>query len=499
MMILVFLLGVFSWNFSLAVWNEEKHIVCSGKDFNLPIKSRVRVVMFIPSSPPGPTRVVLDHNKVMDPRYGWTGEKILQVKEVTGKDQGLFKLKMSSGFVYKKIYLTVVDCIKSVRRFYGDDLKIHISSGGALMEFSPKSSQSLSQPTTLWNSSIPSKSQQSRGSVKAGHWILEGLTQADQGNYTLRDVNRQLLSTVHLIVEEHGFSFTYFTGDSLILPLFLPYSKTHLSFIPSYSSSSYVSITDRPAVLLVRGGEVVATAERYRWQLMPARVGQSDEIVIEQLRLDNTGVYEVRDTEGNLVSSTWLEVVKKPKWRANFKSVAAPLCGLGFMAVIVLLKKKYPSWSRPSRNTQRNASVTPFGAHLYSETYSYPFTPQFPSHPLWDGAQNSGNCVSPMADITPAAKTACTPSTETEPLVDRAQTDPANNILQTRGMEGERKASITFPLSSDCLRSSEPYVQFQIKKTGKFTHGKEYLSLLPLSTNTSDCCSVYTSDKLSFS
>ncbi|XP_023653185.1 uncharacterized protein [Paramormyrops kingsleyae] len=469
MMILVFLLGVFSWNFSLAVWNEEKHIVCSGKDFNLPIKSRVRVVMFIPSSPPGPTRVVLDHNKVMDPRYGWTGEKILQVKEVTGKDQGLFKLKMSSGFVYKKIYLTVVDCIKSVRRFYGDDLKIHISSGGALMEFSPKSSQSLSQPTTLWNSSIPSKSQQSRGSVKAGHWILEGLTQADQGNYTLRDVNRQLLSTVHLIVEEHGFSFTYFTGDSLILPLFLPYSKTHLSFIPSYSSSSYVSITDRPAVLLVRGGEVVATAERYRWQLMPARVGQSDEIVIEQLRLDNTGVYEVRDTEGNLVSSTWLEVVKKPKWRANFKSVAAPLCGLGFMAVIVLLKKKYPSWSRPSRNTQRNASVTPFGAHLYSE------------------------------DITPAAKTACTPSTETEPLVDRAQTDPANNILQTRGMEGERKASITFPLSSDCLRSSEPYVQFQIKKTGKFTHGKEYLSLLPLSTNTSDCCSVYTSDKLSFS
>lgn len=46
--------------------------------------------------------------QVMDPRYGWTGEKILQVKEVTGKDQGLFKLKMSSGFVYKKIYLTVV-------------------------------------------------------------------------------------------------------------------------------------------------------------------------------------------------------------------------------------------------------------------------------------------------------------------------------------------------------------------------------------------------------
>lgn len=93
------------------------------------------------------------------------------------------------------------DCIKSIRRFYGDELKIHISSGGALMEFSPKSSQSLSQPTTLWNSSVPLKSQQSRGSVKAGHWILEGLTQADQGNYTLRDVNRQPLSTVHLIVE----------------------------------------------------------------------------------------------------------------------------------------------------------------------------------------------------------------------------------------------------------------------------------------------------------
>lgn len=55
----------------------------------------------------------------------------------------------------------------------------------------------------------------------------------------------------------------------------------------------------------------MATVERYRWQLMPARGGESDEIVIEQLRMDNTGVYEVRDMEGNLVSSTWLEVVSK--------------------------------------------------------------------------------------------------------------------------------------------------------------------------------------------
>lgn len=62
---------------------------------------------------------------------------------------------------------------------------------------------------------------------------------------------------------------------------------------------------------------------------------------------------------------------------------------------------------------------------------------------------------------------------------------------------------ISFPVPgvSDCLRSSEECVQFQITKDGdkeRWSKSKEFFSALPLDTDASECSSVYTSDKLNF-
>lgn len=49
---------------SFSGWNEDLHIVCSGREFRLPVYSGSRIVTFTPSYPPGPRRVLLENNNV---------------------------------------------------------------------------------------------------------------------------------------------------------------------------------------------------------------------------------------------------------------------------------------------------------------------------------------------------------------------------------------------------------------------------------------------------
>lgn len=45
--------------------------------------------------------------QVKDPRFEWTRDKMLILKEVTHQDEGLYSVKMSSGFTYETVHLTV--------------------------------------------------------------------------------------------------------------------------------------------------------------------------------------------------------------------------------------------------------------------------------------------------------------------------------------------------------------------------------------------------------
>ncbi len=49
----------------------------------------------------------------MDPRFEWTRDKMLVLKEVTHSDQGLYAIKLSSGFTYETVHLTVSGMIVS--------------------------------------------------------------------------------------------------------------------------------------------------------------------------------------------------------------------------------------------------------------------------------------------------------------------------------------------------------------------------------------------------
>lgn len=114
----------------------------------------------------------------------------------------------------------------------------------------------------------------------------------------------------------HFFNVTRFTKESLNLPLFLPVPHAHLIFTPTqYPDESSLGPFDpkppRGPVHLLREGQITDHDMRYRGLISLGRNGSMNEIAIARLTSRHSGLYEVRDGDGNIVSSTWLYVTGK--------------------------------------------------------------------------------------------------------------------------------------------------------------------------------------------
>ncbi|XP_051275590.1 uncharacterized protein LOC127374399 isoform X1 [Dicentrarchus labrax] len=494
---------------------EEAQMVCAGKEFRLPVYSTSRMVTFTPNSE-GPRRILLDKTTVKDPRFEWTRDKMLVLKEVTHGDQGLYAIKLSSGFTYETVRLTVSECIKSYHRNYGENFEHNIPEDGSLLEFSPRGAPPEAMPVVLWNRTDPETSNVGRGRLlRSGKvWVAERVTQADQGNYTVRDSMGKVVSRSTLTVRGRSFNVTRFTKESLNLPLFLPIPHAHLIFTPTrYPDESSLGPFDpkppRGPVQLIREGQITDHDMRYRGLISLGRNGTINEVVIARLTSRHDGLYEIRDGNGNLVSSTSLQVIERGgRWRALLKSITVPSGMFVSLAGFILFMKRYPYCSltqiiaclrgnrAPPANPPRvniqdysQPSTQPSGFYSHSQQHGTPrkWTPRAsPTH--------SG--YSPVMVGTPRAQ-----NQEGHRLA--AESSPIHNSTTEQDTSNEEEKSISFPVpgASDCLHSSEDCVQFQIKKAGNkesWSRTQEYFSTLPLDMDTSESSSVYTSEKLNF-
>ncbi|MEQ2161995.1 hypothetical protein GOODEAATRI_015418, partial [Goodea atripinnis] len=356
--------------------------VCAGKEFRLPVDSTSRIVTFTPDSE-GPRRVLLEKTTVKDPRFEWTRDKTLVLKEVTLSDQGLYANKLSVGFTYETVHLIVSECIKPYRKNYGETFEHSIPENGSVLEFSPRGARPEAMPVVLWNRTNHGTSDTGRGRLLRGGkaWVAERVTQADQGNYTVKDDDGNVLSRSTLSVRGeqrqskiffffffttwipsmliimfcplfiyifltysyvlyfpfillafvgYSFNITRFTKESLNLPLFLPVHHAHLIFTPSRISdeSSLGPFDPKPPrgpIQLLREGQITDHDLGYRGIISVIRNGSIHEVVITRLTSHHDGLYEIRDGNGNIVSSTYLHMIeKKATWRALFKSISVP-------------------------------------------------------------------------------------------------------------------------------------------------------------------------------
>ncbi|XP_068443229.1 uncharacterized protein [Clinocottus analis] len=495
---------------------EEAQMVCAGREFRLPVYSTSRTVTFTPD-PEGPRRTLLDKTIVRDRRFEWTRDKMLVLREVTHSDQGLYAIKLYSGFTYEAVRLTVSECIKSYHRNYGDKYEHNIPENGSLLEFSPRGAPPEAMPVVLWNRTDPVTSDAGRGRLRGGKvWVAERMTQADQGNYTVRDINGKVLSHSTLTVRGHSFNVTRFTKESLNLPLFLPVPHAHLIFIPTrYTDKSSLGPFDpKPPhgpVQLIREGHITDHDMRYRGLISLGRNGSINEVIIMSLTSRHDGVYEIRDVVGNLVSSTWLQVIEKGvRWRAFLKSITVPSGMFLSLVGFILFMKRYPNCSLSQIitgfRTNRTPPANPPRVNIQDYSQPRPQPSGYYSHSQPPGtprkftprASPTHTDYGPLVVETPRAE-----NQEAHRLA--ATSSPCRNSTTERdtphNSEEERRISFSVPGASDCLHSSEDCVQFQIKKDGdngrrSTSHG--YFSTLPLDRDTSESCSIYTSEKLNF-
>ncbi|KAM4585789.1 uncharacterized protein V3H82_004780 [Fundulus diaphanus] len=513
--ILLFTLPLLS-GWDLLGEREKVQTVCVGKEFHLPVDSTSRIVMFTPDSG-GPRRVLLEKTTVKDPRFEWTRDKTLVLKEATLSDQGLYANKLSAGFTYETVHLIVSECIKPYRRNYGETFEHSIPENGSVLEFSPRGAPPVAMPVVLWNRANPETNAAGRGRLLRGGkvWVAERVTQADQGNYTVKDEDGNVLSRSTLTVRGYSFNITRFTKESLNLPLFLPVHHAHLIFTPSRipDESSFGPFDHKPPrgpVQLLREGQVMDHDLGYRGVISLIRNGSVHEIVITRLTSRHEGLYEIRDGNGNIVSSTYLHMIeKKATWRALFKSISVPSGMFVSLAGFILFMKRYPNCSISQIitgiRTNRTPPANPPRVNIQEYNQPHPHPPAYYSH--CEQSQTPSKWT-PRASPAHAGYTPVgsgSPRAENQDV--QRQTDegsPRHNLTTVldKSNEEDEKISFSMPGASDCLHSSEDCVQFQIRKErdeDRWSNSKDFFSTLPLEEDTSESCSVYTSNKLDFS
>ncbi|XP_067104308.1 uncharacterized protein [Osmerus mordax] len=269
--------------------------------------------------------------------------------------------------------------------------------------------------------------------------------------------------------------------------------------------------------MLIRDGQIVEQDARYRSLISISRNRGVDEVVISRLSARHDGLYEIRDREGNLVSSTALHVIEKTaRWRAVLKSITVPSGLFVTLAGFILFMKRFPSCGVAQilngLRAHHPQATNPPRINVQD------FSPPSPQH---SGVNNQPELpMTPTKWSSSPVRSGYTPVLDREPrlspgllrtggqVADRQK--DTNNMLSAEVLRAcvpdpdsrKRRTSISVPGASDCLRPSGDCAQFHIKKEGdkeRWSKATDFFSTLPLDTDTSGTCSVYTSDKLNFS
>ncbi|XP_061101871.1 wu:fc21g02 isoform X2 [Conger conger] len=247
---------------------------------------------------------------------------------------------------------------------YGRDLVIPLSRRAAVLYFSPLDTQFA--PVAVWNVQDPGASQWRTGRSDGRRWMLEGVTYEDQGKYTQHDITNHILSSVILTVREERQYLDRHVNGSMSIPLRVPLADVGLSFRPEGMEENFS---------LVRLGKLDTTDSTYQDRL---QLGLT-RIVLEELNLQDSGQYELRDRHLNLVSSTRLRVSDSEDTSGNPYLGLLALLGVGGGIFCCVRKKKCCKKKSPHIQGEAQSPDQPNGE---GQVFYHP-TPNDPSNANW--------------------------------------------------------------------------------------------------------------------
>ncbi|XP_026886285.2 uncharacterized protein LOC113590371 [Electrophorus electricus] len=493
---------------------------CVGQDVQIAVDSRSRLVTFHSTAWQRPRKVVLENTSVKDPRYEWMRNMTLIIRNVTSEDQGLYSIKSPiTGFSFETVHLTVSDCLKRFSRNYGETFKLEIPQYGDMLEFlssshslvpkhssSPPTVRSPAEPVVVWTTAKFKVGGKSHGHVRNRYWVIDSVAPSDQGTYTVKDSNGTVVSRISLTVRAHMFNLTLSSKESLFVQLWGLVPGARLFFSPTLRA-----IPTTPSVVF-RDGGIVDSESHYRGRLSLLRNDTGVYVVISALSGKDDGIYELWDAKGNLVSRTVITVKERnTKWRGVIKSISVPSGMFATLAGFILFMKRYPRCSVTnilSGLRDRHCSTRANSGTLQSQDYRHD-TAYFSDSSYGSRAsvkRNSSPSYSGYLSIIDNTENKSPSPLRMGYIDEEARTDSAGNHEEEMIKEHdlEKKISVSVPGDSNWLKPSDVCIQFDIgRKEGRGVEKNEeehqdYFSILPLNTDTSHLCSVYTSEKLSF-
>ncbi|KAL2081413.1 hypothetical protein ACEWY4_023266 [Coilia grayii] len=318
--------GCYNKNFSILLLEDSPTDMADMADL------ATASVYFTPSMQAGPQRILLENGQIKDSRYNLvtnTSGVYFEVPQLSADDEGVFSLIFNDTDMDNETYtLTVTECAHLENLDYGSTFSILLN--GDILEYTRRGS--YLEPVLLWNRSDPSVSERSRGRVIAGHWIAKNITQSDQGNYTLRDVNGSRVFTTVLIVTETKSYDSLELSEDLIIDLPFNLANVTLLFHPEIAKCN-VNNYVRPRVLVQDGLLVLEEKQSYESRLKMSHF----QIVLKDFQIADVGSYHVHDPQGNLATTVEVDILLPSQ---AWKAAVLPVTVLVFMLLLYYWKGK---------------------------------------------------------------------------------------------------------------------------------------------------------------
>ncbi|XP_062322750.1 uncharacterized protein LOC134024226 [Osmerus eperlanus] len=457
----------------------KTNVVCYGHDALFPddvsVSMYLHKVFFTPSSPPGLITMVMDESTSLDPRFKRRSFST-KLQDVTMDDEGIYSVLFPENDKPLPVLgITVKDCSVEAWLKYGMSYSFEVSRAVSLIDYSPLNDDKV---IVMWDRTHPVNT--ARGTLENGNFVMDNLTQTDQGVYTLRGRRGKFFHRFRIYIEEWKLSKAVQAGEVFEFSFPLDPSEVSLAFKPSFRDDAASSFT------LMEGGVLVN-----RW-LFKERIhyvgGLTKELQITDLMPEDQGTFWVRDRHGNLAKVVELTVVSQhiPVTDTGFKVNYPVLLASVAVSVLATCFAKCCCCRKSSTKSESDASTPEELVVFHHETTNIgprptePYTgiqhnpPYNPDHP----SISTSNQQPQDADVL------------THPFNVVAGDEPPSYEVASyfQGIDSGGVAAPSLSLGFDCL-SSDSGIQFE------FPRGVGY----PLTSDPPSYADIYTSDKLNFS
>ncbi|XP_005925223.1 uncharacterized protein si:dkeyp-77h1.4 [Haplochromis burtoni] len=314
--------------------DEESYTLFHGEDFQILLPSQnVEVTFHNKSAPRSKDVHLMREGKVVHSRPKLDRSNTHLLIEAVGEgDEGVYTVKnLEKPDDVKRMSLTVRDCTVEQMVKYGDKFSIHLSGVNPpiTLEYRPRATEAREtfRPGLVVLTAAGTSPERYQGRISTGgpYVTLSGVTDADEGSYTVRDNKGGIERKVCLNVKEHKEFVKLQRGNKLKINLILNSSLVYLYYSPK---------SDSTLRLLLDKGEFTPAQTELGFENRLSLEGSL--VILDDVNDKDEGLFTIKDLQNFTVFTVFFEM-KPYKLETLYVAIIALLGLLAFLLLVCLL------------------------------------------------------------------------------------------------------------------------------------------------------------------